>query len=216
MNTPQPPEFMAIKKSEYNSMQKQIDSLQKQEDDDCVSKCQEIAVLRKQIDELKLDIANAVKYAKEYAPDYPWKLNTASEVMWTLGEGYKGVCQANNDLHNKIDELTKENLLLRDVLSRVACKDPYKTTKGYCCIAADALKNTTESVKQLEAKLEAGREAAEALEQIARLDKTEYDYNGKISQNRFGEKPGVGKCFKTPRDMAKEALQKCREVGMIK
>lgn len=57
----------------------------------------EIARLREEVAELKSDIAHAQKYAKEYEPDYPWQLGTASEVMWCLGESLHGVEKAVRD-----------------------------------------------------------------------------------------------------------------------
>lgn len=60
---------------------------------------QEIAELRAERDGLKADIENAVKCAKEYAPDYPWSDNTASECVWALGEGLRGLEKANDDMH---------------------------------------------------------------------------------------------------------------------
>ncbi len=45
-------------------------------------------------DELRSNVDNAVKCAKEYVPDYPWTLNTASEAVWACGEAYSGVDKA--------------------------------------------------------------------------------------------------------------------------
>lgn len=60
------------------------------------------------------DIAYAVKHAKEYCPHYPWQLNTASEVMWALGEGYKGVEKACDDWMAKCKKAEAERDVYRD------------------------------------------------------------------------------------------------------
>lgn len=61
---------------------------------------------------MKSDIANAVKCAKEYEPDYIFILNTASEAVWACGEGGKGASLACTDLHNEINRL-------KDVIDRI-------------------------------------------------------------------------------------------------
>jgi hypothetical protein len=67
-------------------------------------------------DELKSNVENAVRCAKEYCPNYPWTLNTASEAVWATGESYRGVSAACNDLHKDLDTLRTENAKLREAL----------------------------------------------------------------------------------------------------
>ncbi len=54
---------------------------------------------------MRADIDNAIKCAKEYDSDYPYTLKTASEAVWALGQGYKGILMANEVLHKTIKEL---------------------------------------------------------------------------------------------------------------
>jgi hypothetical protein len=52
---------------------------------------------------------------------------------------------------------------------------------------------------------------AEALEMCAANDKTEYDYSGKARRNRNGAEPEMpGERFKTPREIAADALAEYR------
>jgi hypothetical protein len=64
-----------------------------------------IRELERRVAELESDIANAVKYAKLYEPDYPWETSTASEVSWALGSSLQGVAAANKDLHRVLQRL---------------------------------------------------------------------------------------------------------------
>jgi len=66
-----------------------------------------IRALECRVEDLESDIANAVKYAKEYEPDYPWSEGTASEVSWALGCSLQGTAAANNDLHRIFQLLIK-------------------------------------------------------------------------------------------------------------
>lgn len=50
-------------------------------------------------------------------------------------------------------------------------------------------------------------EIKRGLEKIIENDKTEYDYSGKISLNREGKVPGVGKRWATPRELARDLLK---------
>lgn len=59
------------------------------------------------LQKLKYDIEHAVKQAKEYVADYPLEINSASEAVWALGQGYKGRGLACDDLHKTIDSLRK-------------------------------------------------------------------------------------------------------------
>ena len=59
------------------------------------------------------------------------------------------------------------------------------------------------------------RSAEEALEMVRRNDKTVYDYgfNAKTARNANGDLPAKGTRFKTPLEIASEALSKIREKG---
>lgn len=54
----------------------------------------DIIKLKAELAEARNDIDNAVRCAKKYQPDYPWKLNTASEAVWACGEAFNGVSKA--------------------------------------------------------------------------------------------------------------------------
>jgi len=67
-----------------------------------------IAVVEKERDDARSDIANALRNAKEYVPDYPWDSQTdnkASQISWALGEAYKGVRLACDDLREIISAM---------------------------------------------------------------------------------------------------------------
>ena len=53
----------------------------------------------------------------------------------------------------------------------------------------------------------------DALKSIQQNDKTEYDYNGKEALNRNGQKPGPGKRFSTPREIAMAELDNLQKGG---
>jgi ElaB/YqjD/DUF883 family membrane-anchored ribosome-binding protein len=85
-----------------------------------------VATLQKRVAELEADIANAQKRAKDYCPDYPWHLGTASEVMWALGAGRKGVLSANDDLHKMLKEKDQQ---IADLERRLPTE---KTVQAIC------------------------------------------------------------------------------------
>jgi hypothetical protein len=81
------------------------------------------AAERTRAEEAEADIANAVKFAKEYDPEYPWELsNTASEAVWALGEGGIGAERARQDWilrHDRLDlELQEVKEKLADRIDR--------------------------------------------------------------------------------------------------
>jgi regulator of replication initiation timing len=68
----------------------------------------DLDAVRRERDDIKSNVENAVRCAKEYCPDYPWTLNTASEAVWATGESYKGVSAACDDLHKDLDAATAD------------------------------------------------------------------------------------------------------------
>ncbi len=56
-----------------------------------------ITRLERENEALRHDIANAVRCAKQYCPDYPWTLHTASEAVWACGEALVGTKAAIGD-----------------------------------------------------------------------------------------------------------------------
>lgn len=112
--------------------------------------------MRERAEKAEADIANAVKYAKEYCPDYPWKDNTASEVMWALGEGYRGVSQACAEWEEKCEKAEAEQKQtisgfrsrLNDLIRRIgparrpedikaALEEIYNSTNGWVDSSAE-------------------------------------------------------------------------------
>jgi len=108
-----------------------------------------------------------------------------------------------DQLLNQIDELTKENVWLRDGLEvvRLASIDITDQGKFIYDTCRERLSDCSLPVKQLEAKLEAGREAAEALRQL---------YSELVESNspRCDE-------WSTPANIIKQALQKLHEAEAI-
>lgn len=70
--------------------------------------------------ELEGDIKHAHAEAKKYQPDYPWQLGTASEAVWACGQGYLGVCAANDGLYKRLRELETELASLRPLNESLA------------------------------------------------------------------------------------------------
>ncbi len=68
-----------------------------------------VAALEARIREIEDSIAFALKEAKERLPDYPWGNPgpVPAQIVWALGESYRGVLEANKDLHERIRELTE-------------------------------------------------------------------------------------------------------------
>lgn len=64
-----------------------------------------IAHLQARVREMNEDRDHALKEAKRRMPDYPWSQNTASEVVWALGEGYLGVSAAIGSWKDQSDKL---------------------------------------------------------------------------------------------------------------
>jgi hypothetical protein len=76
--------------------------------DDHSSLLADLDAATRERDDIKSNVENAVRCAKEYCPNYPWTLNTASEAVWATGESYKGVSAARDDLHKDLDAATAD------------------------------------------------------------------------------------------------------------
>jgi hypothetical protein len=63
--------------------------------------------------ELKSDLAHALAEAKRRQPDYPFSQNTATEIVWALGEAYLGVESA---IEQWIGHLHDRHELLREII----------------------------------------------------------------------------------------------------
>ena len=81
-------------------------------------------------------------------------------------------------------------------------------------MVADALRERAEQEAQRRPTVprEVADRLAKSLEMCAANDKTEYDYRGKARLNRNGAAPDQpGERFKTPREIAAEALAEYRK-----
>ena len=75
---------------------------------------------------------------------------------------------------------------------------------------------TYERIAELDDRLQVMQRVADrlakALGMCAANDKTEYDYSGKLRRNRNGAEPEMpGERFKTPREIAADALAEYRK-----
>lgn len=106
--------------------------------------CIETAKLTASAPKLKADIDHAVKCAKEYRPDYPWQLNTASEAVWALGQSATGIEKANDDLHKIINKLKADNEVLVG-----ACREIMKGQGAYSMDQFEHARNTINNMKKI-------------------------------------------------------------------
>lgn len=61
--------------------------------------------------EAESDIKNAVRWARECEPEYPWKDHTASEVSWALGSAYRGCDLAVGDWQRTVQQLIADGFV---------------------------------------------------------------------------------------------------------
>ncbi len=111
-------------------------------------------------------------------------------------------CICHNDCQKTITELRVENERLKKEFFDMKLLP----NEGHCCdgfCGGTCLEGTR--LKAQLSKLES------ALRQCEHNDKTGYDYYGRTALNRFGEAPGQGKCFRTPAEIATEALSTLKE-----
>lgn len=130
-----------------------------------------LAATQKERDALRDDVTHAVRCAKEYQPEYPWTQDTASEAVWALGEGLRGVGLANDDLHKELARLRQ----------KADCLDALPSMIGEMCRpdearpdkAADAYLNVYLRLKAENARL---REALGPFADYARAVEKEWPH----------------------------------------